>query len=129
MKIRIDQGLLYTKATLIHSNKGIGLNNVVLDTGSAGTVFSIDRLASTGILPGPDDPVCRITGVGGSKLVFTKVVDRLAVGSFGPDGFRIEIGAMDYGFDLDGIIGIGFLLKTKAIVDLDRLELRAKQPL
>jgi hypothetical protein len=32
---------------------------------------------------------------------------------------------MDYGFALDGILGLDFLLAVKAIVDLDRMELHS----
>ncbi len=36
--------------------------------------------------------------------------------------FQVEIGAMDYGFEMDGIIGLDFLLRAKMKIDLDRLE-------
>jgi hypothetical protein len=31
---------------------------------------------------------------------------------------------MKYGFDIDGIIGLDFLIETKAIIDFSQLELR-----
>lgn len=31
---------------------------------------------------------------------------------------------MNYGFDMDGIIGVDFLTKVGAMIDLDRMELR-----
>jgi len=37
--------------------------------------------------------------------------------------FEIEVGAMDYGFDLDGIIGMDFLSQVGAIIDLAKLEI------
>jgi hypothetical protein len=38
------------------------------------------------------------------------------------DDFAIEVGAMDYGFSLDGIVGMDFLLQVGAVIDLSRLE-------
>ena len=32
---------------------------------------------------------------------------------------------MNYGFDMDGMIGLDFLMKVGALVDLDEMELRA----
>lgn len=36
-------------------------------------------------------------------------------------GFSIEVGAVDYGFEMDGVIGMDFLSQVGAIVDLSRL--------
>ena len=73
----------------------------------------------------PDDLVYRIRGVGGSEFVFTKRVDEVNVGDMKATGFEIEIGAMNYGFDMDGIIGVDFLTKVGALIDLKRRELRS----
>ena len=39
--------------------------------------------------------------------------------------FSIEIGAMEYNPDLQGILGFGFFLKTRAIIDLAQLEIHS----
>jgi len=71
------------------------LDQVLLDTGSAGTIFSANQVADIGILPEPQDHL------------------------------RRKIGALSYGFPLHGILGLDFLWKARAIVDLDRFEVRA----
>lgn len=48
-------------------------------------------------------------------------VDRFAVGEHGLDGCEVEIGEMDYGFELGGIIGMDFLRAVRAIVELGNL--------
>ena len=73
----------------------------------------------------PEDFVHRIRGVGGSEFVFTKRVDELKVGGLKVSGFELEIGAMNYGFDMDGIIGLDFLTAVGALIDLDEMKLRA----
>jgi hypothetical protein len=44
-----------------------------------------------------------------------------------PD-FEIEVGAMDYGFPADGILGLDFLLRAGALIDLRQLEVRGDPP-
>jgi len=124
MRIRIKNGLPYISATLIHQSQRVTLTNVLLDTGSAGSIFSTDKVAGIGLTYEPDDFVHRIRGVGGSEFVFTKWVDVLKTGDLKVAGFEIEIGAMNYGFDMDGIIGLDFLTKVGALIDLDHMELR-----
>lgn len=73
----------------------------------------------------PDDEIRRIRGVGGTEFVFMKRVDRVTVGELAVKDFLIEVGAMDYGFEMDGIIGMNFLIAVGAVLDLSRLEIRA----
>ncbi len=124
MRIRIKNGLPYISATLIHHSQRVNLKNVLLDTGSAGSIFSTDKVAGIGLTYEPNDFVHRIRGVGGSEFVFTKQADELKVGDLKVKSFEIEIGAMNYGFDMDGIIGLDFLTRVGALIDLDRMELR-----
>jgi len=42
--------------------------------------------------------------------------------------FEIEVGAMEYGFPAQGILGLDFLLRAGALIDLDRLELHPARP-
>lgn len=41
--------------------------------------------------------------------------------------FEVEIGAMDYDFNLDGIIGLDLLQQLKAIINIDELILTTKR--
>jgi hypothetical protein len=101
----------------------VTLQNTLLDTGSTGTVFAADKLLTIGLEYAPEDKVRRIRGVGGAEFVFTKQIDWLVVGDLETQDFEIEVGAMDYGFDIDGIIGIDMLTKVGAVIDLHRLEI------
>ncbi len=123
MQIRIENGLAYVSAKITYQNREITLLKVIIDTGSSGTLFSLDKLESIGIKPEPNDLIHRISGIGGSEFVFVKQVDKITVGELQLIDFDIEVGAMDYGFDLDAIIGMDFLLQTNAIIDLLQLEI------
>ncbi len=123
MKIRLRDGLPYVTASLTYQGQQLAFRNTLLDTGSGGVIFSTDRVSTIDLTYEPDDMVHRIRGVGGTEFVFTKRVDCLAVGELRVNGFEIEIGAMDYGFDIDGIIGMDFLIQVGAIIDLTKLEM------
>lgn len=40
---------------------------------------------------------------------------------------EVEIGAMDYGIEMDGIIGMSFFRRVGAIIDLAKMELHGKK--
>lgn len=62
--------------------------------------------------------------MGGVEFVFTKRLDGIAVGELEAPDFEVEVGALDYGFAVDGILGLDFLLRAEAVIDLGALELR-----
>ncbi len=124
MKLRLAGRLPYVTATLRFAGRQLTLDQVLLDTGSAGSVFAADAVDTVGIEPEGADVIRRITGVGGSEFVYSKRVEQLAVGEMKVDGFEIQVGAMRYGFPLQGIIGMDFLLATRAVIDLGSLDIR-----
>jgi hypothetical protein len=129
LTIRLRDVLPYVTASLLYEGRGISMENVVLDTGSTGTVFAADKVLSLGLRYEVQDGVHPVRGVGGGvEFVFTKQVESLSVGELRADGFEIEVGAMDYGFEIDGILGMDFLIRVGAIVDLARLEMRSSTP-
>ena len=121
-------GLPYATVTLLYGGQQLDLANVLLDTGSAGTLFAADQVLAVGLQYEADDSVQRIRGIGGAEFVFVKRIDRLSVGELQVNDFEIEVGAMDYGFAIDGIIGTDFLLQVGAVIDLSRLEIRRASP-
>ena len=124
MKLRLVNGLAFISATLTYRGQSLVLDGVLIDTGSAGTVFCADRLFTLGLSMAPDDPIRRLRGVGGEEFVFAKSVDCLAVGKLHVRDFVIEVGAMAYGFTLDGILGLDFLLQTRAKLNFNQMTLR-----
>jgi hypothetical protein len=123
MRIEVRDGLPYVAVTLQYRGQQLDLANVLLDTGSAGTLFAADQVLTVGLQYETHDPVHRIRGVGGAEFVFIKRLDRLSVGELQVSDFAIEVGAMEYGFAIDGIIGTDFLLQVGAVIDLSRLEI------
>jgi hypothetical protein len=123
MKIRLRDRLPYVMVSITHHGQQLTLENALLDTGSVGTIFPTDKVLEIGLQYEADDTIHRIRGVGGAEFVFTKEVDCLSVGELQVNDFEIEVGAMDYGFEVDGIVGMDFLTEVGAVVDLGKLEI------
>lgn len=122
MNIRVEYELPYVTASLNYRGQPLTLKNVLLDTGSAGTLFATDAMLAMGLEFEANDVVRRIQGVGGAEFVFTKQIDHLSVGDLETTNFEIEVGAMAYGFPIEGIIGFDFLRKVGACLNLKQLE-------
>jgi predicted aspartyl protease len=125
MKIRVQDRLPFVTVTIRQADRVLSLDNVLLDTGSAGCVFATDKLQEAGIYPQSTAHVRRIRGVGGQESVVDTAVDEISVGELTLRDFTIEAGAMDYGFDIAGILGFDFLQQTGAVIDLSAMEIRA----
>jgi len=89
LTIIIQNGLPFISASLNYLGKKLQFERVLLDTGSAGTVFSADKVLKIGIKAEPNDNIRELRGVGGTEFVFIKNVDRLSVGRFCINKFEI----------------------------------------
>lgn len=94
--------------------------DVLIDTGSASTVVAADSVVALGIVPESTDVLRTLRGVGGREVVFTRILDQIRVGECGLEQFLVEIGGMDYGFNINGILGMDFLSRSRAVIDLGR---------
>lgn len=123
VNIRLVDNLPLVSAKITVEGRSVELKNVLVDTGSGGSIFSADVMLGLGLKPSVDDTLHVITGVGGEEYAFSKTVKKLSVGEIVLEDFKIQIGAMDYGFELDGILGMSFLLPVRATLDFEELVL------
>ncbi len=126
VKLDLKYGLPFCKVTLVHNGKSIVLDNILLDTGSGGTILKMNKVDEIGITIEDDDIIESISGVGGSEFVYKKNIDCINVGDLEIKGFTIEVGVMDYGFEINGIIGMDLFKEIGAIIDLDSMKLNIK---
>jgi hypothetical protein len=125
MKIRIFKGQPMVSVTLEQDGKHVEFENVLLDTGSGGSLFPTDKLNEAGIQPKPGAIIRQIVGIGGSESVIEMPVERIAVGTMALDNFVIESGKSYEEFGFEAILGFDFLLATGAVIDLKKMEIRA----
>ena len=123
MQLIFRHRLAFVTATLTYSGTSIEIPDVLVDTGAASTVINADLAAEAQIYVRPSDRLRRLRGVGGHEHVFVRRVDRLAIGQQGLDHFDVEIGEMDYGFEIGGILGMDFLRAAGAVIDLGKLSI------
>ena len=123
MQLVLRDDLIFAEVTVTYQEHSVDVPDVVVDTGSATTLLSADYLAGIGLVPAPQDVLYSVRGVGGSKVVFVRQVDQIRVGEQVVSDFEIEIGGMDYGSAVHGILGMDFLLRSQAVIDLGALVL------
>lgn len=121
VKLDYKYGLPFCQVTLIYKGKSMSLDNVLIDTGSAGSVFKMDKVDELGITIEDDDTIDTISGVGGVEFVYNKNISGISIGNLEVRDFTIEVGVMNYGFEINGIIGMDFMRGVGAIIDLDKM--------
>lgn len=122
VKLNLKYGLPFCNINLCYNGKFIFIDNVLLDTGSGGSVFKMDVVEDVGITIDDDDVIESISGVGGSEFVYKKDIDSIALGELQLDNFKIEVGVMDYGFEINGILGMDFMKAVGAVIDLGEMK-------
>lgn len=108
MNITESYGLPFVSMTVVFRGRELKLEKVLLDTGSASTLLNADIVQEIGMVPEGNDIVDIIRGVGGVEYVYTKYLDSIIVDEAILKDFQVEIGNMDYGMEIDGILGFNF---------------------
>lgn len=116
--------LPFVSITVVFRGKELKLEKVLLDTGSVSTLLNADIVQEIGMVPEENDEVDIIRGVGGVEYVYTKYLDSIIVGEAILKDFQVEIGNMDYGMEIDGILGFNFLKQAEAWIDVGAMELK-----
>ena len=123
MKIRLIAGMPFISAAIETKEQRLEFERVLIDTGSGACVFRTDDFEKIGIRHELEDKLNKMRGIGGYEYVIEKSVEKLEVGELSASPFTIQLGALDYGMQIDGIIGMDFLLKTGAKIDFEKLEI------
>lgn len=127
IKLNLKDGIPFITVELINDDKKISIDNVLIDTGSGSSIISSDIAIEIGLTPSPNDVINRVRGVGGYEYVYQKNIDTIKSGDIEVHNFNIEVGDMDYGFDINGILGTDFLIASNAIIDMNKLILTCSE--
>jgi len=112
--------LPFISITAVHSGIVFKIFNVLVDTGSAATLFASDYVREFGIDSESEDKIRKIVGVGGNEYVIDKRIDAFIIDGVSIEDSIIQLGDMDYGFEINGIIGGDLLMRTKIIIDYEK---------
>ena len=123
MQLILKQNHIFITVSVAYQGMSIDISNVLIDTGSATSILAVDAVASISIEPVLEDIFHTIRGVGGTETVFVRHLDYLQIEQYRLPNFEIEIGGMDYGFEINGILGMDFLIRAKAIINLAKMRI------
>lgn len=123
MRLFLRYELAFATVTVVHRGVAIVVSDVLVDTGAASTVINADLVAAAGLVPEPDVVLRTLRGVGGREHVFVRRIDQLVVDGVGVAPFEIEVGEMDYGIAMGGILGMDYLRAVGAVIDVGALTL------
>lgn len=115
--------LPFTQITITHNGNVICISNVLIDTGSMSTIISTETASMLGLKPELDDKLHTICGVGGAEYVYQKLVESIELDKSIISSIKIQVGAMDYGFEINAIIGMDYLRASGAVIDTDNMTL------
>lgn len=123
MQLKLLDGIPFVDVLITYQGQDMSVDHVLVDTGSASTLFAADVVRGVQIVPEDGDRLEVIFGVGGSEVVYSRRFDSIQAGSLVIPDFQIEIGGMDYHFPINGILGMDFLIQAGAVVDLADMRL------
>lgn len=124
MKIEYRDGLIFTSIKIFYKGNSNIVNNVVIDTGAAGSIISPDAVDDIGIYAELGDRIMEYYGVGGSSHnAFIKKINEVILGSQSINDIEIDFGMIDTRGEINGLIGLDILMKIEAVIDLKNLNI------
>jgi len=121
MKLRLKDELPVVSVSVVYQGASVEIPDMLVDTGSGTTILAADLVASIGIAPLPEDILHTIRGVGGMEVVFRRSLDYVQLGECRLPHFPVDIGGMDYGFAINGILGMDVLTAAGALINLQTM--------
>lgn len=129
MDLRIKNDLPFLGVTITYQGFSLTIQDILVDTGSTSTVFAADVVADLGIVPEAEDVLRTIQGVGGVEVVYERQINELKIENHSIRDLVIEVGGMDYGFAINGILGMDVLKQISAIINLAEMKIEFAESL
>lgn len=125
MNLEFRDGLLFSSIVIRHGEKSIVIPHVVIDTGAAESILSIDAVQDLFDGYEPGDQLRFMTGIGGREASVRRKIHRIQFHSFQMDDFPIDFGRIGEDTSINGLIGLDILIPGQFILDLGRLQIYA----
>lgn len=122
IKLHYSNQLLFCKLDCKLNNEDLHLNNVLIDTGSATTLINADYINFDGT-----ETVQEAYGIGGSEKILNKQFSNLEINGFNLNNISLSVGDMDYGLNIDMLLGLDLLTSLNVIIDLNTMQLEFKE--
>jgi hypothetical protein len=126
MKIIMQEGLPIVSITIDYQGCKMFLEDILLDTGCAITIFDVDQVEQIGlIIDRVNGRPKRMYGVGGeSELCFEQTVNNLSINNYILDSFPIQLGITKETYGFNGILGVDFMLKFGLNINFQEMDVK-----
>jgi len=123
MKIKMINGLPIVSIQIAYQNNTVSLENVLLDTGCAVSVFDTDVVEKVGLLIDRNSGTAvRMYGIGGqSQLCYQHNITEISINDIILDHFTLQLGMTKVPYGFDAILGVDFCEKVGLILDFSQL--------
>ena len=118
IKLRYQDRLLFCSICVKIDNQVLNLENVLIDTGSATTLINADYITLDGT-----EQIRNAQGVGGYERILKKNINTIEINNSKLNNITLSIGDMDYGIDIDLLIGLDVLKALNADINLKDMKL------
>ena len=118
IKLRYQNYLLFCSLDLKINNQNLHLENVLIDTGSATTLINADYILLDG-----NEKIKNAQGIGGYEKILVKNFETLKLNDISLKNICLSIGDMDYGIDIDLLIGLDILKILNANINVKNMTL------
>ena len=126
-QLKYKNGLLFADITIVHDNKYICINDVIIDTGASHTLILPDFLFENNIGFDVDDKLVVMSGIGGAEAsAIKKRIDLISIGDITLRNIVIDFGVVDPKDRINGLVGLNFLKPAKVTIDLDEMTIYKK---
>lgn len=122
MKLKLHSGLLHTSIEITYCGVSKIVENIVIDTGAAETLISLDIVEDIGIVAELNDEIKSFYGVGGSlHNFFSKRINQVNFGNVNLKDVKLDFGVIDPKGEINGLLGLDLLMESGAIINLNEL--------
>lgn len=116
IKLRYQNYLLFCSLDLKINSQNLHLQNVLIDTGSATTLINADYILLDG-----NEKIKNAQGIGGYERILVKNFETLRLNDIMLENVSLSIGDMDYGIDIDLLIGLDILKILNANINIKNM--------
>lgn len=113
----LEDGLPFITVVLHINNQRLKLDKVLVDTGSSACIFdTLDVLSLGGSFDGTER-IRTMSGIGEDEYVLEKEIQSIEIDGVLSGKWLIQVGDIQYGFGIKGVIGSDLLSSIGALID------------